>query len=97
MSYDHSFFNIEYPKKGRCSVEIIKELDTMVIDLLGVFAKSCGDRLPNKIVFYRDGVDEGQYQKVLDHEVTKIKNAFRGKSSDIINKNTYFFSVSCLW
>jgi hypothetical protein len=69
----------------------------MVIDLLGVFAKSCGDRLPNKIVFYRDGVDEGQYQKVLDHEVTKIKHACRGKSSDIINKNIYFLSISCLW
>ncbi|CAF2681440.1 unnamed protein product [Rotaria sp. Silwood2] len=67
----------QYPKKGRCSLEIIKELDTMVIDLLRVFANSCGDRLPNKIVFYRDGVDEGQYQKVLDNEVNKIKNACR--------------------
>ncbi|CAF4872522.1 unnamed protein product [Rotaria sp. Silwood1] len=67
----------QYPKKGRCSLEIIKELDTMVIDLLRVFANSCGDRLPNKIIFYRDGVDEGQYQKVLDNEVNKIKNACR--------------------
>ncbi|CAF3999072.1 unnamed protein product [Rotaria sordida] len=65
----------QYPKKGRCSLEIIKELDKMVIDLLQVFADSCGDRLPNKIVFYRDGVDEGQYQKVLDNEVIKIKHA----------------------
>ncbi|CAF1190043.1 unnamed protein product [Rotaria sordida] len=67
----------QYPKKGRCSLEIIKELDKMVIDLLQVFADSCGDRLPNKIVFYRDGVDEGQYQKVLDNEVNKIKHACR--------------------
>ncbi|CAF3801905.1 unnamed protein product [Rotaria socialis] len=67
----------QYPKKGRCSVEIIKELDTMVVDLLHVFAKSCGNRLPNKIVFYRDGVDEGHYQKVLDNEVNKIMAACR--------------------
>ncbi|CAF3230385.1 unnamed protein product [Rotaria socialis] len=67
----------QYPKKGRCSVEIIKELDRMVADLLQVFARTCGGRLPNKIVFYRDGVDEGQYQKVLDNEVNKIKNACR--------------------
>ena len=73
------FFNIEYPKKGRCSIEIIKELDTMVIDLLWVFKKTCGNRLPNKIVFYRDGVDEGQYQKVLDNEVNKIKQACSSK------------------
>jgi len=64
---------IEYPKKGRCSVEVIKELDTMVADLLKLFARTCGGRLPNKLIFYRDGVDEGQYQKVLDNEVNKIK------------------------
>jgi len=51
----------------------------MVSQLLRLFADNYGDRLPNKIVFYRDGVDEGQYQKVLDHEVTKIKNACRSK------------------
>lgn len=51
----------------------------MVIDLLKVFAHSCGDRLPNRIVFYRDGVDDGQFQKVLDNEVKKIKDACQGK------------------
>lgn len=76
----HSFFFLEYPKKGRCSLEIIKELETMVVDLLRVFAEGCGNRLPTKIIFYRDGVSEGEHQKVLDNEVTKIKNACRSKS-----------------
>ncbi|CAF3880586.1 unnamed protein product, partial [Rotaria magnacalcarata] len=67
----------QYPKSGRCSMEIIKDLDKMVVELLQLFARSCGTRLPNKIVFYRDGVDDGQYQKVLDNEVAKIKQAFR--------------------
>jgi len=67
----------QYPKAGRCSMEIIKDLDKMIVDLLQLFARSCGNRLPNKIVFYRDGVDDGQYQKVLDNEVAKIKQAFR--------------------
>ena len=71
--------SLEYPKAGRCSMEIIKDLDKMVIDLLQLFARACGNRLPNKVVFYRDGVDDGQYQKVLDNEVAKIKQAFRGK------------------
>ena len=53
----------------------------MVIDLLQVFARSCGNLLPNRIVFYRDGIDDGQFQKVLDNEVKKIKNACRGKQS----------------
>jgi len=70
----------------------------MVIDLLQVFAKSCGNRLPNKIVFYRDGVDEGQYQKVLDNEVMKIKNACRGMSLKIRHKKHPFcFFISRLW
>ncbi len=82
---------IEYPKKGRCSVEIIKELDTMVADLLKVFARTCGGRLPNKLIFYRDGVDEGQYQKVLDNEVNKIKLACQSKiSTKMISRKNYF-------
>ncbi len=71
---------LEYPKKNRCSVEIIKELDKMVVDLLQKFARTCGNRLPNRIVFYRDGVDDGQFQKVLDNEVKKIKDACRSKN-----------------
>ncbi|CAF4470917.1 unnamed protein product, partial [Rotaria sp. Silwood2] len=67
----------EYPKKGRCSIEIIKELDKMVEDLLRVFAGTCNGHLPNKIVFYRDGVDEGHFEKVLGNEVNKIKEACR--------------------
>jgi eukaryotic translation initiation factor 2C len=65
-------------------MEIIKELEKMVAELLQVFARGCGNRLPTKIVFYRDGVDEGQYQKVLDHEVTKIKAACRSTTSKSI-------------
>lgn len=67
----------QYPKKGRCSIEIIKELDKMVEDLLRVFAGSTQGILPNKIIFYRDGVDEGHFEKVLGNEVNKIKEACR--------------------
>jgi len=75
-------------------MEIIKELEKMVAELLQVFARGCGNRLPTKIVFYRDGVDEGQYQKVLDHEVTKIKAACRGKASkNIILKIIIIFPL----
>ncbi|CAF3097019.1 unnamed protein product [Rotaria sp. Silwood2] len=67
----------QYRKRGRCSVEIIKELNKMVIDLLEVFSHTCENRLPNRIVFYRDGVEDGQFQKVLYNEINKIKNACR--------------------
>jgi hypothetical protein len=81
-------------------LEIIKELETMVADLLRVFQRTCGGRLPNKIVFYRDGVDEGQYQKVLDNEVTKIKNACRSESvvQEIEEEDLHrWVFFRCLW
>ena len=70
-------FLLEYPKQGRCSMEIIKDLDKMIVDLVQLYARSCGNHLPYKIVIYRAGIDDGQYQKVLDNEVAKIKQAFR--------------------
>ncbi|CAF3889514.1 unnamed protein product [Rotaria sordida] len=65
----------QYPKIARCAVEIIKELDKMIIDLLQVYERTCGNCLPNRLVFYRDGVDDELFQKVLDNKINKIKDA----------------------
>ncbi|CAF3974303.1 unnamed protein product, partial [Rotaria magnacalcarata] len=46
----------------------------MSTDLLKLFAQRNGC-FPNKIVFYRDGVDDGHFQKVLDHEIRSLQNA----------------------
>ncbi|CAF2311849.1 unnamed protein product [Rotaria sp. Silwood2] len=67
----------QYSKKSLCSIKIMKDIDKIIMDLLRVFAHSCGNTLPNQIVFYRDGVDDGQFQKVLDNEVNKIKSVCR--------------------
>jgi ATP-dependent Clp protease ATP-binding subunit ClpA len=78
-----------------CSIEIIKGLDKMVTDLLQVFTRNCGNRLPNKIIFYRDGVNDKQIQTILDNEVNKIKNACRSKSLTFRTTKQVFFSF--LW
>ncbi|KAK2751052.1 Nucleolar Complex 2 protein [Myotisia sp. PD_48] len=54
-------------------VEIVQSLSEMVIERL----KSWKDQkfLPQKIVVYRDGVSESQYQQVLDSELNAINNA----------------------
>jgi len=57
-------------------VEIISDLKNMVKELLKIFYQTCGKK-PKKILFYRDGVGEGQFQEVLDSEVTAIKAACR--------------------
>lgn len=67
----------QYSPKGKISVEIIKDLHIYVGDLIRKFSEH-NSRLPNKLVFYRAGVDDGAFQKVLDNEVQAIQQACRG-------------------
>ncbi|XP_041360926.1 protein argonaute-2-like isoform X5 [Gigantopelta aegis] len=54
--------------------EIIHELSTMVRELLIQFYKSTRFK-PTRIIFYRDGVSEGQFQTVLSHELRAVREA----------------------
>ncbi|KZC11542.1 Protein argonaute-2, partial [Dufourea novaeangliae] len=55
--------------------EIIQELSSMVRELLVRFYKSTGGYKPHRIILYRDGVSEGQFLHVLQHELTAIREA----------------------
>src|ERR1043165_1721390 len=57
--------------------ETIEKLDLMVIDLLKTFRNKNG-KLPQRILFYRDGVSEGQFRKVMEEEVAAMRKAFKG-------------------
>lgn len=52
--------------------EIIADLANMIKELLKTFYQSSGQK-PERILFYRDGVSEGQFKAVLDNEVQAIK------------------------
>ncbi|CAH8348246.1 unnamed protein product [Eruca vesicaria subsp. sativa] len=54
--------------------EIIQDLDVMVKELLEDFHKAL-KKLPNRIIFFRDGVSETQFKKVLQEELQAIKAA----------------------
>lgn len=69
----------QYSPKGKIAVEIIKDLHIYVAELLHEFSHQ-NSRLPNKLVFYRAGVDDGSFQKVLDNEVGAIQRACRGNN-----------------
>ncbi|CAI2168374.1 8249_t:CDS:2 [Funneliformis geosporum] len=56
--------------------EIIADLANMVKDMLKAFYKNCG-RKPERILFYRDGVSEGQFAQVLEGEISAVKAACR--------------------
>ncbi|KAG9290846.1 hypothetical protein G9A89_010995 [Geosiphon pyriformis] len=54
--------------------EIIAELANMVKELLKTFYQTCG-RKPERILFYRDGVSEGQFTQVLEGEIQAVRAA----------------------
>lgn len=58
------------------SLEGIVELKEMVVILLKKFRSSTGVA-PEKIIFYRDGVSEGQFKDVLIHELQAFQHACR--------------------
>jgi eukaryotic translation initiation factor 2C len=68
-SYDKDFSHycasITVQKRSR--EEIITRFDFMIEELLIQFQK-CNQILPKNIVVFRDGVSEGQFDQVLDHE-----------------------------
>ena len=53
---------------------MIRDLGGMVVELLRTFYQYCGSK-PQRIVFYRDGVSEGQFFEVVREEVNAIRKA----------------------
>ncbi|CAM9566714.1 protein argonaute-2-like isoform X2 [Petromyzon marinus] len=54
--------------------EVIQDLSLVARELLIQFYKSTHFK-PTKIIYYRDGVSEGQFQQVLHHELLAIREA----------------------
>jgi eukaryotic translation initiation factor 2C len=54
--------------------EVIADLANMVKEMLRAFYSACGQK-PQRMIFYRDGVSEGQFRQVMDEEVKAIKLA----------------------
>jgi eukaryotic translation initiation factor 2C len=59
---------------NRQSQEIILDLEEMATALIMTFRAKTG-ATPKRIVFYRDGLDSGQFQRVLENEVIALRNA----------------------
>lgn len=52
--------------------EVIQDLASMVRELLIQFYKSTRYK-PTRIIFYRDGVSEGQFRQVSNHSLTTLQ------------------------
>ncbi|XP_042499404.1 protein argonaute 7 isoform X3 [Macadamia integrifolia] len=55
--------------------EIIEDLGDMVAELLEDFYQEVNNKLPKRIIFFRDGVSETQFYKVLQEELKAIRVA----------------------
>ncbi|KAI0831166.1 Piwi domain-containing protein [Trametes gibbosa] len=68
-----SYANIQRPRQ-----EIIEDLEAMMISALSDYQEyhKADPRPPKTVVFYRDGVSEGEFAQVAAREIPLIKSAF---------------------
>ncbi|KAJ5766223.1 uncharacterized protein N7511_003839 [Penicillium nucicola] len=55
--------------------EMVADLETLLASRLQHWAKCNEEALPENIIVYRDGVSEGQYNKVIDEELPLLQAA----------------------
>ncbi|KAH7983496.1 hypothetical protein HPB52_012348 [Rhipicephalus sanguineus] len=71
----HSTIRIQMEHaEAKSRVEIIKDLKEMMKDMLKAFFRATRHK-PERIIFYRDGVSEGQFLEVRNREVSAIRLA----------------------
>lgn len=72
------------------SQEIILEIQEATTRLINSFQRN-NKKYPDRIVFYRDGVDTGEFNEVLNFEIPKIKEAC--KDLGINPKLTFILAI----
>ena len=65
----------DQPLKRKKRLEMIDEFVDMAHELLQGFREFCQGHLPERIIYYRDGVSEGQFIQVLDWELKGLRRA----------------------
>ncbi|KAJ3563363.1 hypothetical protein NP233_g8987 [Leucocoprinus birnbaumii] len=76
-SYDSDY--AQFPasmKMQESKKEMITDLEDMMYERLKVFQARNKGRLPDRVLVYRDGVSEGQFQIVIDQEMPPMLKAF---------------------
>nr|QUP51772.1 Ago2b [Locusta migratoria] len=67
-------YNLQYRLQSPRQ-EIIDDLKAIMISQLKFFYRKTNGRKPERLIFYRDGVSEGQFAMVLKEELKQIKAA----------------------
>nr|XP_022904421.1 protein argonaute-2-like isoform X1 [Onthophagus taurus]XP_022904423.1 protein argonaute-2-like isoform X2 [Onthophagus taurus] len=89
-SYDRNAFKYIFSSRlQEPKLEIIKDLETIVMEQLKFFNRIT-NRFPQRIVFYRDGVSDGQFREVLSSELGAIRSACSKLNVNYKPKITFF-------
>jgi hypothetical protein len=85
----------------RSKTEVILDLADMVMERLLDWADKHGDTLPDKMLFYRDGVSESQFDAVREKEIPALQEAYdkaygylRTKKNEDMRKGIYPFKLT---
>ncbi|CAH8856069.1 unnamed protein product [Trichobilharzia szidati] len=62
-------------KGNKSAREIIDNMRLIVSELLQLYLRNTNGRFPTRMIFYRDGVSEGQFENVLVEELGAIQRA----------------------
>ncbi|KAF7249491.1 hypothetical protein EG68_09588 [Paragonimus skrjabini miyazakii] len=62
-------------KGSKTTREIIDAMEVIVSELLKAYYRNTDGRFPTRLIFYRDGVSEGQFENVLVEELASIQRA----------------------
>ncbi|KAN0130852.1 Piwi domain containing protein [Lactarius tabidus] len=75
-SFDHTFSRYAaFTKVQAPRMEVIEDLEQMFLDALRHFLNT-NRRSPKRVIFYRDGVSDGEFQTVEDVEIAALSNAW---------------------
>ena len=65
----------DQPLKRKERLELIDKFEDMAYEIILGFQQFCNGYLPERILYYRDGVSESQFAQVLDWELTALRAA----------------------
>ncbi|KAH9965047.1 Piwi domain-containing protein [Lactifluus volemus] len=76
-SVDHTFTRYAaFTKVQAPRMEVIEELEDMFFTALKYFLQRNNRNPPRRVIFYRDGVSEGEYQTVEEIEIKALSDAW---------------------
>ncbi|THU88586.1 argonaute-like protein [Dendrothele bispora CBS 962.96] len=75
--------------------EMVTNLKNMMIERLKVFQSRNNGKLPTRVLVYRDGVSEGQFNIVVEEEMPAIQTAFKAFSTPKISYSPKLSIVIC--